>query len=188
MDNSVFIKSNFAWDHPNTPNLFAQLKSSDVSLEDVMNILCMDKETFDLKMSENPVLMEAYTLGEEFIEKKVHSKMLESAMKGSYAAQQYWLKNFDKKNKALAATKAPITGDDPMEEIDRATDAKEISLAMRKRIAKQIAVRIETDELSGADLIKLMGMVNDRVDGRVVETIQADIRTLNFQKIEVDFV
>lgn len=187
MENLSFIKNNFSWDHPNTPNLFAQLKSSDITLDDVMNILCMTKEEFDLKMSEHPILKDAYELGEEYIEKKVHAKMLESAMKGSYAAQKYWLDNFSKKNKALA-TKMPITGDDPLEEIERATDAKEISLAMRKRIAKQIAMRIESDELSGSDLIKLMGMVNDRVDGRVAETIQADIRTMNFQKIEVEFV
>lgn len=187
MDTLNLIKTTFSWQHPNTPNLFAQLKSAGITLEDVRNILCMTQEEFDLKMQQHPNLRNAYDLGEEYIEKSVHAKMLESAMRGNYAAQKYWLENFNKKNKSLVS-KMPITGDDPLEEIERATDAKEISLAMRKRIAKQIAMRIESDELSGADLIKLMGMVNDRVDGRVVENIQMDTRNLNFQKIEVKFV
>jgi len=71
--------------------------------------------------------------------------------------------------KAAASKREPVTGDDPMGEIERALDATELSIAMRKMVAKAVAQRVMDDEIGSGDLVRLLGMLNDRVDGKVAD-------------------
>ena len=65
-----------------------------------------------------------------------------------------------------------ITGDDPLAEILVALDAREISLALRKTVALKLAERVAADEVGSGDLVRLLGMINDRVDGKVSDRLE----------------
>jgi hypothetical protein len=72
----------------------------------------------------------------------------------------------------LAKVESQITGDDPMAEIEVALDARELGLAMRKQVVRKLAERIAADEIGSGDLVRLLGMINDRVDGKVVDKVE----------------
>lgn len=73
---------------------------------------------------------------------------------------------------AQAEARAEITGDDPLAEIEVALDAVELSIALRKLVARKVAQRVADDEMGSGDLVRLLGMLNDRVDGKVAEKVE----------------
>ncbi len=73
---------------------------------------------------------------------------------------------------AQAEARADITGDDPLAEIEVALDAVELSIALRKLVARKVAQRVADDEMSSGDLVRLFGMLNDRVDGKVADKME----------------
>lgn len=69
----------------------------------------------------------------------------------------------------------PVSSDDLesiLDEIDKATSSREISKSLQKLTAKRLAARIHSDELSSGDFIRLMGLINDRVDGKVADKLE----------------
>jgi hypothetical protein len=84
----------------------------------------------------------------------------------------------DKLDRDIAARNAArgegyvIDGSDPFSEIEAALDARELSMAMRKVVARKLLERVSDDGLSGGDLVRLMGMLNDRIDGKVMDKIE----------------
>lgn len=57
-------------------------------------------------------------------------------------------------------------------ELDEAMDASDIARLMRPRVASKLAERIAADEVSSGDLVKLLGMLNDRIDGKVADKVE----------------
>lgn len=75
-------------------------------------------------------------------------------------------------DRAAAASRVDITGDDPLAEIEVALDAVELSIALRKLVARKVAQRVADDEMGSGDLVRLLGMLNDRVDGKVADKME----------------
>ena len=57
-------------------------------------------------------------------------------------------------------------------EFDENTDAISIAKALRPMVATELSRRILAGEVGSGDLIKLLGMLNDRIDGKVVEKFE----------------
>lgn len=57
-------------------------------------------------------------------------------------------------------------------ELDRASDAKEGFLALQKPALRRLAILMGEGRIGAADLIKLSGMIADRVDGKVKDKVE----------------
>ena len=57
-------------------------------------------------------------------------------------------------------------------EFDENTDAISIAKALRPMVATELSRKILAGEVGSGDLIKLLGMLNDRIDGKVVEKFE----------------
>lgn len=73
---------------------------------------------------------------------------------------------------AAQAQSAPKPTGDTLEDIENALDAKDIAIAMRKVVAKAVAQRVLDDKMSGGDLVRLLAMLNERVDGKVADKVE----------------
>lgn len=73
---------------------------------------------------------------------------------------------------AAQAQSAPKLTGNTLEDIENALDAKDIAIAMRKVVAKAVAQRVLANEMSGGDLVRLLAMLNERVDGKVADKVE----------------
>jgi hypothetical protein len=61
---------------------------------------------------------------------------------------------------------------DVFKDLEKAMDAREMSMAMRKVVAKAVLERVVSGDMGGGDLVRLMGMLNERIDGKVADKVE----------------
>lgn len=61
---------------------------------------------------------------------------------------------------------------DAIGELQGALDSKGMSLALQKAVAIKVAEMARDGKVSGGDMIRLFGMLNDRADGKVKESLE----------------
>lgn len=76
---------------------------------------------------------------------------------------------------AGSSTSGTVPFDEILERLDKARDGKDIALAMRVALAKSIAYDLYNDKIGAGDKIKLLGSFNDRVDGKVADTVSIKV-------------
>lgn len=78
----------------------------------------------------------------------------------------------ERRKREEAARGELITGADPFAEIELALDAREMAMAMRKAVARRVMEKVAADEMGSGDLVRLLGMLNERVDGKVADKVE----------------
>jgi len=164
------ISDAFTWDDPNAPALFARLKGIGLKLTDLPEILGVAWEDVRARLDEYPELERAYELGPEYIKRRIIADRINRAMEGNITAQDYVLKNFDNINDDSDMAFA-------FAELDKASNAKDISLALRKPTVKSLLNSIRANAVSPSDLIKLLGLIHDRIDGKVADKLEVEMTT-----------
>ncbi len=162
------ISSMFRWDDPNAPVLFSRLQTLGISLTDLPELLKTTQEDVDAQLALRPDLRLAYEQGEEYIRRKIVGNQIARAMDGNMGAQAYVLKNFEH-------IMEPPDVFNAFEELEKAKDAAEISMALRKPTVKALMNNIRANTVSASDLIKLLGMINDRIDGKVADMVKIEM-------------
>lgn len=56
--------------------------------------------------------------------------------------------------------------------IDKALDSREMGLAMQKELAKSVMLDVYNEKMGAGDKVRLLAMINDRVDGKVADKVQ----------------
>lgn len=72
----------------------------------------------------------------------------------------------------LAQADAGFDVDETLDMLDKAQDSKGMSLALQKPVYKRIVALLGEGKIGAADLIKLAGMIADRVDGKVSDRVE----------------
>lgn len=62
--------------------------------------------------------------------------------------------------------------DECMVALGSAEDSKGMAVAMRRVVAMKVIEMVRDGKVSGGDMIRLMGMVNDRADGKVIDSVE----------------
>lgn len=75
-----------------------------------------------------------------------------------------------REEREVAAVESDVQ--EAMEALDAALDSKEIALAMRKVVAKRLLKMVGENKVGAGDLVKLLGMTSDRVDGKVADKVE----------------
>lgn len=164
----MVISEIFNWDDKNAPQLFASLKGLGITLDDLPGLLNTTPEEVEKNLMARPELKIAYDMGGDYIKRKIVSSHIARAMDGNIQAQQYVLKNYEHLTDSPDIFNA-------FEELSKATNASEISLALRKPVVKALMSNIKSNTVSPSDLIKLLGMINDRIDGKVADTMKIEM-------------
>lgn len=82
--------------------------------------------------------------------------------------------------KSMAVSTADVTTFDItaiLDKIDKALDSREIGLAMQKELSKSVMMDVHSGKMGSGDKVRLLGMVNDRVDGKVADTVKVEMST-----------
>lgn len=77
-------------------------------------------------------------------------------------------------------TAAPVLGPsegdlavrEAIKALDKAMDSRSMAVAMQKAVALKVLELLEAGKIGSGDLVRLMGMVNDRADGKVTDVVE----------------
>ncbi len=86
----------------------------------------------------------------------------------------------ERRLRQLAVSSASSVDDEIKEAIralDSAMDSRDMSIVLQKIVAKKVLLMLGEGKFSGGDLVRLMGIVNDRADGKVAEKIEIEMTT-----------
>lgn len=72
----------------------------------------------------------------------------------------------------MAQADAGFDVSETLEMLDKAQDSKGMSVVLQKPVYKRIVTLLGEGKIGAADLIKLAGMIADRVDGKVSDRVE----------------